>query len=130
MRTDEQEAVELRRRMAECRQLITDDLDTFNKTVRSLGDWKQQLARHSWAAFGVAALGGYWLVPRRRTVIVAPPTLQPAIGSTKSIRSMLFRTLASFAARTAIAYVQRRWSETRMQNGEAMEHSATRGRFP
>jgi hypothetical protein len=126
MQPDQDEAAELRRRMANHRQLISRDVAALVQTVHAWTEWRSWLARHSWSALGVAALAGYLVTPKRRPPVaeIQQSASLPVVKSASSAGSMIFRTLASFATRAAIGYLQKRWAEARVQEQkESNQHT-------
>jgi hypothetical protein len=58
---------EIRRRMAEIRHDLHQDVQGVVATAEAVTDWRRHLTGHPWLALGAAFAVGYFIVPRRRT---------------------------------------------------------------
>ncbi|MEZ6066535.1 MAG: hypothetical protein R3B90_12685 [Planctomycetaceae bacterium] len=66
---DPANADELRRRMASIRRQLPGDVERIVIGARRAVDWRRYVAEHPWTATAVAALLGYWVIPKRPRVI-------------------------------------------------------------
>jgi hypothetical protein len=113
MVSDDENADDLRRQLADSRDNITRDIRRMADKIRTWGDWHQMVARHPWWCAGAAVAVGYLIVPARRTILVrssqvtdrlAPPGISPW--------GMLLGRLLSSASQLAIEYAAKRLSHS------------------
>jgi len=111
-----QNADHLRGQMRSIRRDLGDDVEVLVENAERLLDWRYYVQRHPWAAVGVAAVLGYFIVPRR---IVTLPTdersmtqlaerIAPAIAPPQPKQPGLLSGLVSLASgvllRAALGY--------------------------
>jgi hypothetical protein len=72
MATDDS-ADEIRGRMAELRRDLAFDIHEVSRNARVMTDWRFFARRFPWVVFGVAAVAGYMLIPKRKEVKVISP---------------------------------------------------------
>jgi hypothetical protein len=109
---------DIQRRMAQIRHELHIEVQETVRGVQSLTDWRGVVRSHPWVSLGVAAIVGYFIVPKRHVksptiVAVSPavPELSPAVelgrekgrrrGSSWSIAGTVFSLLAPVAVRAA-----------------------------
>lgn len=113
------EARDVVERMAAMRRELDTDVHHVAESAKAMTDWTFYVRRFPWAAVGVAAVAGYLLVPRKKSVVT--PTAEQlaalvqnkefvaaATSQLKPPRSLLAglgATLAAMAARAALNYV-------------------------
>lgn len=66
MATANHEVDEIRRQMAQIRRELHEDMQGVVAGAEAASDWKYYVQRYPWAALGLAAALGYFVVPRRR----------------------------------------------------------------
>lgn len=119
------EADEIRRRMADVRQEMNEDVVVLVESARSLLDWKGYITAHPVLTLGAACATGFALIPKKkirtveasnleglldgkRVVITNPDKLQPK----KSLLGGAMTALAGLALRTAVAKTTRHFQDS------------------
>ena len=86
---------DLRRQMAQIRRELHEDMQGLVAGAEEAGDWKHYVKTYPWAALGVAAAVGYFIVPKRQRSAdeVASEAIAKATGQLQSVARKARRPL-------------------------------------
>jgi hypothetical protein len=117
----------LRMQMRQVREDLNEHADQVAEKARTSLDWRHFVANHPWASLAVAALAGYFVVPRRsccnavdaKTVNQAVERMVGAAQSSQrpapsSVLGSMASAIAPILAREGLNYISqlaRRWRE-------------------
>jgi len=74
------QAREVRQRMAALRRDLTGDVESVSQSARALADWRFYVERFPFAAAGLAAAAGFLIVPKRPKVMTPDPVTLAAMA--------------------------------------------------
>jgi hypothetical protein len=69
---------DIRRKMAQIRRELHDDVRGVVEGAEAATDWRRYVQAYPWAILGATAIVGYLLVPARRTAAPLPAATEPA----------------------------------------------------
>jgi hypothetical protein len=109
---------DIRRRMAQIRRDLHEDVKGVVEGAEAATDWRRFIRNYPWATMGAAVVVGYLIVPRKHrpttTVNIAPSQLAHAIAAepprpaepkkSKGLLGTAFGLVAPLAFRTAQGY--------------------------
>jgi hypothetical protein len=118
-RRDDEDVGAIRERMAALRAVIDGDVKNVKQGAKAMTDWRYYVKRYPWATIAVAGAVGYFLVPKRTTIVSPTPEQLAELAKreklvvenkTKAAASggiggALLGLLATGATRAAMAYV-------------------------
>jgi hypothetical protein len=113
----------LQAEMRRVRAELAGEVDQVVVQAKELTDWRKLVSQHPWISFGLAAAGGYLLIPRRPAVIHADAQalqelsrnggliLQPPKQTSTSLVVNLATAAAGLAVRSMLGAAERRLSQ-------------------
>ena len=118
-RRDDQQVEEIRRRMAALRHELDGDVNEVGRSARAMTDWQYYVKHYPWASLALAAVAGYFLVPKRPYIVTPNPndlaklaqreklivTNKPVTKASQGLAQTLFTIAATGAARAAMGYI-------------------------
>jgi hypothetical protein len=133
------QAADIRRRMAELRRELSCDIQEVGKSARVMTDWTFYVRRFPWATAAVAAAVGYMLVPKKKEIIKPDPDMLAELVRKKQIhvetaprqkeKEGLLKPLVmmalTWAVRTGAGYMGQRLSDAalhRQQEAQPAHH--------
>jgi hypothetical protein len=79
------EVDEIRRRMAQIRRELHEDVRGVVSSAEAVTDWRRYIRMYPWAALGVAAAAGYLIVPRRHRTIPTDIATQADVAQVREV---------------------------------------------
>jgi hypothetical protein len=93
---------QIRREMALIRRDLHYDVSEVVQGAESLLNWRAQVRKMPWVAMGLAALVGYWVVPRKKSVV---SQFTEPVARNQPARIVSARPEPIFSARNVIGNV-------------------------
>lgn len=119
--------------MAELRRELECDVRQVSRGAQAMTDWRFYARKFPWAIVGVALVGGYLLVPKRKSVIKPDPDMIAELIKQNKIKvesvtkqpdkpgmmKALLMTGLTYAVRTGAQYVTQQMAAAAQQKGHA-----------